>query len=122
MVPFDGAQDKIKAPLTFALIESAVLETKCIKCHSNSTKNSGNLNLETYANVHAALASIRDEIISGTMPKAPGIALTDLEKFLILKWIQNGAPEVRPVEPTPTPEPTPMPMPDPSSLGLEPIL
>ncbi len=122
--PYDNIQAKPKAPLTFALIASTVLEAKCLKCHSNATKNSGNVNLETYLNVRAALVDIKDDVISGAMPKAPGMPLSEEEKFLIMQWIRNGAPEVMPVEPSPTPiqtpTPAPTPFPDPPTIGLTP--
>ncbi len=115
---------KPKTPLNFAMVEAAVFEAKCCRCHSNETKNSGNLNLETYANVRAALSAIQDDIVSETMPKAPGLPLSEEERVMLLQWIQMGAPEVGPVTPTPTPTitptPTPAPTPDPPTPGLMP--
>lgn len=116
-------EGKAKSPITFNLVESTVLAAKCVQCHSNATKNSGNLNLETYANVVAALPDIKDDIDDGKMPKSPGVLLTDEEKFLLLSWIQMGAPETAPIaSPVPAQPPAPAPVvtSDPPTPGLQP--
>ncbi len=116
---------KVKAQLTFSLIETNILQAKCIQCHSNTTKNSGKTNLETYASVKAALPQIKDDINEGVMPKSPGTSLTSEEKFLLLEWIQMGAPETAPVvgggdTPVPSPTPAPVVIPDPPTPDLQP--
>ncbi len=121
----DLTDTKPKAPLTFQLVETNVLKAKCVECHSNETKNSGKVNLETYGNVIATLSDIKDCVSNGEMPKSPGTPLTAEEKFLLLSWIEQGAPETTPntdgppsPSPTPQPAPGPTPAPSPAPPGL----
>ena len=40
-------------PITFAKVQSLVIKTNCLKCHSEDSGNSGDVNLEHYKNVFA---------------------------------------------------------------------
>ena len=79
----------------FAFITKYVLQTNCYKCHTEKAGNKGHVNLETYENVMKNYDDIQLDISTDQMPPAPpkGIPLTDEQARLILKWLDNGAPE-----------------------------
>ncbi len=123
-------QGKLDQQLNFAVVSDQVLKPKCLQCHSDAQKNSGGVNLETYASVRSVLDDIKNDVQSGDMPRSPAAPLTDEEKYLVLAWIQIGAPKDSPPinsspEPAPVPQATPMPSPTPierdlPTPGLEP--
>lgn len=96
------------AALSFDAVYKAVIEPRCIECHSNAHGNKGKVNLETYAQVLAQLKDVKLSIEDGSMPKDRS-PLTADEKSIILYWISIGAPEFENSEPTPLPSPTPEP-------------
>lgn len=81
--------------IDYAVVTKYVLQTNCTKCHSDKGGNKGKVNLETYENVFKNRDEVFNQIMSGEMPPPPpkGIALTDEQAKLILKWIELGAPE-----------------------------
>jgi uncharacterized membrane protein len=109
-----GLQGKLDQQLNFAIVSEQVLKPKCLNCHSNAQKNSGGVNLESFASVRSVLADIKNDIQSGDMPRAPIPPLTDEEKFLVLAWIQIGAPKDSPPVNS-IPESSPIPQPDPQA-------
>lgn len=102
-----SAQEIVKpesAALSFDSVYKAVIEPRCIECHSNAHGNKGKVNLESYGKVLAQLKEVKLSIEDGSMPKdrAP---LTANEKSIILYWINIGAPEFENSEPVPLPSP-----------------
>ncbi|MEQ1723304.1 MAG: c-type cytochrome [Pseudobdellovibrio sp.] len=77
----------------FAKVYAQVIETNCLKCHSAAGGNSGDVNLETYANVFDKRHEIKFEVENGTMPTKRGTPLTPEQKKLIISWIEQGSPE-----------------------------
>ncbi len=82
---------------TFSGAVYPVIEQSCLGCHNNSLQ-SGNVNLEGYANVKAAadngslLGSIRWD--AGYVPMPPsGSKLPECQITRIRKWIEAGAPD-----------------------------
>lgn len=103
--------------LDFAGIKSKIFEPRCLSCHSGSGGNAGGVNLETYASVKPIVNDILAAVKDNSMPKKSS-PLSDSDKSLLEKWVQEGAVEVasdsdkKPAEhtcPTPTPPPTPTP-------------
>ncbi len=96
--------------VSFQVINSSLIQPKCLECHSSATGDAGGINLETYENVVANLGLIKSEVASDSMPKNRA-KLSANEKSILFAWIDAGGPK-DPVEPTPTPpqgpvEPTP---------------
>ncbi len=98
-------EDKV----SYQLINEKILQTKCLSCHGDS----GNISLETYADVYSHIEKIKEVTInSRKMPKSPYAALTKSEFELLATWIKAGAPEkplngtdqppvkIEPLEPT----------------------
>lgn len=83
----------VPALITFAKIQSEVLKTNCLQCHSELAGSSGDVNLESYKNVFAKKLQIKAAVESGRMPTSDGTPLTAEQKELILKWIAQGSPE-----------------------------
>ena len=75
----------------YQLISTAIIAPRCLECHSASGGNAGGTNLESYSNVQANLASIRNEVTSGAMPKNRS-PLSLKEKEVFLAWIDAGGP------------------------------
>ncbi len=82
----------------FAEVMAKVIQTNCLKCHSEKAGNRGGINLETYASVFENRFELKDDVEQGVMPPRPprGTALTDGQKSLILEWLAKGAPEKAP--------------------------
>ncbi|MGE4130338.1 MAG: hypothetical protein AB7F86_01800 [Bdellovibrionales bacterium] len=78
-------------PLDFKSVKATVFDPYCIACHSQAGGNRGGVNLETYANVVADLASIRASVETGRMPRTS--PMPEREKSFLLAWITAGAPE-----------------------------
>lgn len=58
-----------------------IVQTYCSGCHSNYS---------SYANLSASKSNVRNQIVSGNMPR--GTALSTSQKDAIVCWIDNGAP------------------------------
>jgi hypothetical protein len=58
-----------------------IIQANCAGCHSNYS---------SYANLSASKNSVRNQIVSGNMPR--GGALSTAQKDAIVCWIDNGAP------------------------------
>lgn len=77
-----------QAKLSYSLINSEILQTKCIGCHGNS----GGVNLETYQNIFDNLSKIKTSVFSKkTMPK--NNSLTAEQEKMLWNWIELNAPE-----------------------------
>lgn len=102
----------------YQLIATGIIGPRCLECHSNSGGNAGGTNLETYENLHANVALIRDEVASGRMPKnRPHLSPKEIE--VLLAWIDAGGPREMPTQST---EPLPAPpgeMPDPEKIDYQ---
>jgi len=107
----------------YQVINTGIIAPKCLECHSGPGGNAGGLNLETYNNVKESLASIRDEVASGRMPKNRE-RLSAKEQEVLLAWIDTGGPQLGtdPTTnlPTPTPPPTTDPSPNPGDVMPDP--
>jgi uncharacterized membrane protein len=79
-------------PVSFAEIQTKVLEPYCISCHSSGGGNQGGVNLDGYAAAKAEAADIqRSTVDSKRMPKG-GSMSADL-RALLGAWIAQGTPE-----------------------------
>ncbi|RYZ83598.1 MAG: hypothetical protein EOP04_19675 [Proteobacteria bacterium] len=79
-------------PVTFAEIQTQILQTQCINCHADASGNQGGVNLETYAVVKSKASSIKSSTIdSSRMPQ--GSALSANQRALLGAWIAQGSPE-----------------------------
>lgn len=81
--------------VVFADILEKIFKPNCVKCHSDATRNRGDVNLETYANVISALSDIKSDVETDQMPPKPprGTPLTDEQKKMLFDWIEKGAKE-----------------------------
>ncbi len=90
-------EDKLKnQPLDFSNVTKFVFEPYCIKCHSATGGNQGDVNLETYEAVKPILRFIQDEVVSRRMPTRTKMPQDEID-FLV-QWIAVGAPEAGPEE------------------------
>jgi uncharacterized membrane protein len=89
--PIPSATPVLSSTVTFTQVNQTVFSTSCLKCHS-STKSSGGVILDTYADVSKSLSEVTADINSGHMP-ADG-SLTSAQKTLFDAWIAQGAPEL----------------------------
>ena len=93
----------------YNLINEKIFQPKCVSCHGDS----GNISLETYADIYGHIEKIKEvTITTKKMPKSPYQALTNSELGLLATWIKAGAPEkpldgteqppvkIEPLEPT----------------------
>lgn len=79
-------------PPNFSVIQSNILQPKCVMCHSASGGNAGGINVETYANVMASITQIQNAIVvAQSMP--PGQSLTSSLRQLFATWVADGEPE-----------------------------
>lgn len=79
-------------PVSFAEIQTQVLEPYCISCHSSGGGNQGGVNLDGYAAAKAKAADIKLATVDSTrMPKG-GSMSADL-RALLEAWIAQGTPE-----------------------------
>jgi hypothetical protein len=80
---------------TFAKVNSTILQSKCIGCHSTANPSSG-VDLSTYAGTlktvvpYDAVSSALYSSILNNMPLG-GAPLSSTEKDLVKNWINNGA-------------------------------
>lgn len=97
-VSFDGLATGAAITPTFASINTNVLSTKCVSCHSTNNK-SGGYSFSTYADTLRAVtsgnpgASPLYTSTTGANPSMPtgSIKLTTAETGAISTWITNGA-------------------------------
>ena len=87
--PIPSGTPVLSSTVTFAQVNQAVFQTSCLKCH-NSTKSSGGVILDTFANVSKSLSDVTSDIDSGDMPEDG--PLTSAQKTLFDTWILEGAP------------------------------
>lgn len=97
-VSFDGLATGAAIMPTFASINTNILSTKCVSCHSTNNK-SGGYSYSTYADTLRSVtagnpgASRLYTSTSGNNPSMPtgSIKLTNAETDAISTWITNGA-------------------------------
>jgi uncharacterized membrane protein len=101
--------------LSYKIVMEKVLLKNCVGCHSETGRNRGKVNLETYEKVFQNKAAVRAEVFNKSMPPKPprGNVLTEAQIKMVLDWIDNGArlePNTPPpvVEPLPVVEPAPV--------------
>jgi uncharacterized membrane protein len=100
------------ASINYKFVREKVFEPHCIRCHSTSGGDKGDVNLETYDQVIANLKTIEETVfIDQSMPPAKaGGPLAAYEKSVLRMWIDVGAPlEATQPGPSPTPNGTPEP-------------
>lgn len=114
-MPLDSVDSGLATEkVDFSVVMEKVMVKNCLNCHSNAGGNRGGLNLETYEDVIAVAAEIKDLVSSRTMPPRRMTALTDQQIQLLVEWIDAGAPlKAVPDEPVPEPNPEPTPAPAP---------
>lgn len=71
----------------FNTVNTLVFQTSCTRCHDFTSK----VNLESYSNIKQHLSSVQWMIQTDKMP--PKKPLSPELKTLVLKWIDQGAPE-----------------------------
>ena len=99
---FNLPDEKI-SELSFALMAQKIFVPKCVSCHGAS----GNISLETYADVTRKLDLIKKSVfIEKTMPKKG--SLSDEERSYLWNWIKMGAPEQQQGGGNPLPELEPL--------------
>lgn len=88
----------VSGGIAFKDVQTGVLNTKCVACHSASLK-SGGLDLSTYSATmtsviagNAAASTLYKRASDGTMPQG-GPALDSAGQKLIADWINGGAKE-----------------------------
>ncbi|MES2800877.1 MAG: hypothetical protein V4654_00165 [Bdellovibrionota bacterium] len=77
--------------LTYAMVNERVIQPRCVQCHSESSGNKGNINLESYDAILKNRTAIRNEISDRTMPPSSKAPLTGAQAKLVLDWIDQGA-------------------------------
>ena len=85
--------------IDYEMVNTTVIKTSCLGCHSQAAGNKGDVNLESYEGVSSELADIKTDILDGSMPKIKrngGKPLTEIQKQIVLKWIDKGAPRTIP--------------------------
>lgn len=91
-----------KHQLSYSYVVKKVFARNCVSCHGNS----GDVNLETYAQIRSNLAKIKQSVfVDHTMPKRG--TLTDEEMSILWSWIDLDAPEF-PKNGTEDPPPPPI--------------
>ncbi len=86
--PFD-----VRAKLGFEIVKTILARNKCLECHSAERGNRGGLNLESYASVKPAAASVASTTASGFMPLGgPRVNVGDVA--VLQAWADAGAPEI----------------------------
>ncbi len=76
--------------VTFSEINDRVLTPACAGCHG-AVDASADLDITKLENIKANLESIKAAVESNAMPMASELLPED--KALLLKWIEDGAPE-----------------------------
>ncbi len=110
----EGQNPLSKPTLDFETVKATVILKNCFSCHQ-APRNAGGLNLETYENVVAQLASIENAVATRYMPESKGRVMPDNERQLLLSWIRAGAPRTaeasgsNPGGVVPAPQPNPSP-------------
>ena len=86
-----GPPPVVAEPIPFKLVMEKVISPNCLKCHSESGQNKGDVNLETYEKVFENRFEVKSNIEDGSMPNKKGTPLTDEQKELILDWLTQGS-------------------------------
>ena len=79
--------------IDYSVVNDRVVKPRCLTCHSVEGGNKGDVNLESYENIISNLDDIKDDVTKGTMPRPKNKPLTDIQKQIILIWIEKGAPQ-----------------------------
>jgi uncharacterized membrane protein len=80
------------APVTFAEINSRIIQPHCLRCHSVGGGNDGGVNLESYSAVKGQLVAIRLSTVESARMPREGTMSANL-RALLGAWIEQGGPE-----------------------------
>jgi uncharacterized membrane protein len=93
----DSASLELPAHVTFADVHR-VVDRRCAACHSQTPSDvslgvmPGGVAFDTPAQIQALAARIRERaIVQRSMPPANKTRITDAERAMLAKWIQDGA-------------------------------
>lgn len=91
-----GLADPLAAPLhpTYEQVR-AILDRRCLSCHDEGGEGveDGDPDYSTCAGIRADLGGILDTaVFGGSMPPGALPRLTEREKLIITRWIDDGAP------------------------------
>jgi uncharacterized membrane protein len=98
---YSEAQPFASPQLSYRYVVNEVFRPRCYRCHSDTGGNKGDLNLETYAEVYANRAKIREmAIVKKAMPpRRAGGPLNARQLRILDNWLMAGAPLSALVEP-----------------------
>jgi uncharacterized membrane protein len=89
--PPDNDGSSTGAPVTIAEVE-AVVAQRCATCHAGASAPKG-VRLETRAEIVAQAQAIeRVAVLTEVMPLGNATGMTDAERELLGRWIDQGAP------------------------------
>jgi uncharacterized membrane protein len=77
------------APVAFARVRT-IVETRCVTCHAGASAPAG-LELEDPAVLTANADLIRTVVETSVMPPGNQTGMTDEERELVVRWVQQGA-------------------------------
>jgi hypothetical protein len=83
--------DNSNSDVTYTGTVKAIIDGKCLGCHSNPTKNDAPMPLTTYTNVKGAVQNLGliGQVESGNMPKT-GTNLSASQVQSIKNWQSGG--------------------------------
>lgn len=86
--PIDGSDN---GDVTYTGTVKAIIDGKCLACHSNPTQNDAPMPLTTYEEVKSAVQTrgLISQVQSGNMPKE-GTPLTSTQVQAIMDWQSGG--------------------------------
>jgi len=94
---FDSALARLPAIVTFADARR-VLDRRCLACHSSTPSDltfgpmPAGVSFDSASQVHVLAARIRERaVVQRTMPPANKTRMTDVERAILAKWLQQGA-------------------------------
>ena len=88
-----GVADPLAAPLhpTYEQVR-VILDRRCVNCHDEGGE-SDDPDFSTCAGIQADITGILDEaVFGGSMPPGALPRLTEREKLIINRWVEDGAP------------------------------
>lgn len=112
----DGGVSKGKptAAITFADVKTRVLDSACIRCHSEFKTYQSLMDDVVAGDALSSNLYTNLQNVGGNMPKGTSIMIPDADAALIRDWIDSGAPEFlsapvgAPTAPIATPTPNPV--------------
>jgi len=79
--------------INFEFVRERIFKFRCLSCHSAAGGNADGLNLETYFNTVREIEDIQEKVSEQSMPPRPRPPLSSIERNVILRWIELGAPQ-----------------------------